>query len=87
MKRLIARSLAAVFAAAFTLAPAAAFGQTDAAAAPKQKSREELNKIRVEMDAGSRQYRDGNFVKAEEHFRKVLELDPEHKTAPLFIAR
>ena len=89
MKRLIAKSLAAVFAAAFILAPAAAaFGQAgDAAAAPKQKSREELNKIRAEMDAGSRQYRDGNFVKAEEHFRKALELDPEHKTAPLFIAR
>jgi TonB family protein len=90
MKRLTAKSLAfvVVVAFAFILAPSAAFGQAgDAAAAPKQKSREELNKIRAEMDAGARLYREGNFVKAEEHFRKALELDPEHKTAPLFIAR
>lgn len=89
MKRLIAKPLAvaAVVVLAFVLAPAVAFGQTDEAAAAKPKSREELNKIRLEMDAGSRAYRDGNFVKAEEHFRKALELDPEHKTAPLFIAR
>lgn len=87
MKRLNAKSLAA-FAFALALAPSAALGQTAAAAAaPKQKSREELNKVRAEMDAGSRLYREGNFVKAEEHFRKALELDPEHKTAPLFIAR
>lgn len=86
MKRLIAESLAAV---ALILVPALAPAQQQAgdAAAAKQKSREELSKVRAEMDAGSRMYREGNFAKAEEHFRKALELDPEHKTAPLFIAR
>jgi TonB family protein len=90
MKRLIANSLAAAAVAAFGLAPSLARAQQPApAAAPaaKQKSREEVNKVRAEMDAGSRHYREGNFAKAEEHFRKALELDPEHKTAPLFVAR
>ncbi|MBA3240613.1 MAG: TonB family protein [Acidobacteria bacterium] len=62
-----------------------ALGQAGAVASPK--SREEVNKVRAEFDAGSRQYREGNFAKAEEHFRKALELDPEHKNAPLFLAR
>ncbi len=86
MNRLIANSLAVV---ALIFVPALVLAQQPggAAAAAKQKPREEVNKVRAEMDAGGRAYRDGNFVKAEEHFRKALELDPEHKTAPLLIAR
>jgi TonB family protein len=89
MKRLIASSLAAALVLAFGLAPHPARAQQPAAPAPaaKQKSREEVNKVRAEMDAGSRLYREGNFAQAVEHFRKALELDPEHKTAPLFVAR
>nr|MDQ3744478.1 energy transducer TonB [Acidobacteriota bacterium] len=42
---------------------------------------------RAELNAGAREYRDGNFAAAEEHFRRALELDPTHKNTPLFIAR
>lgn len=85
MKRLIVNSLAAA-ALAFVFTPGLASAQQPDAAA-KQKAREEANKVRAEMEAGARNYREGNFAKAEQHYRKALELDPEHKTAPLFIAR
>lgn len=67
------RTLSAIF---LTLAACAfAFGQTSTEAA------------RTEINAGARMYRDGNFVEAEQHFRRALELDPESKNARLFIAR
>ena len=84
MNRLLCKlSLAAVV--VVFVASTFALGQAGASTSPK--SREEVNKVRAEFDAGSRQYREGNFAKAEEHFRKTLELDPEHKNAPLFLAR
>ena len=84
MKRLLRKLSLAAVVVVFG-ASTFAFGQAGAVTSPK--SREEVNKVRAEMDAGSRQYREGNFAKAEEHFRKALELDPEHKNAPLFLAR
>ena len=67
------RTLTAIF---LTLAACAvAFGQTNNEAA------------KVELNAGARSYRDGNFVEAEQHFRLALELDPSSKNALLFIAR
>jgi TonB family protein len=84
MKRHFILSLAAAVLLVIN-APTLALGQTEAR--PAQKTREEMNKVRAEMDAGARQYRAGDFVKAEAHFRKTLELDPEHRNAPLFLAR
>jgi TonB family protein len=42
---------------------------------------------RAEINAGAREYREGNFAAAEEHFRRALELDPTQKNTQLFIAR
>lgn len=48
-----------------------------------------INRIRAknELNEAARTYREGQFVEAEQHARKALELDPNTKTAPLFIAR
>jgi len=48
-----------------------------------------INRIRAknELNEAARTYREGLFVEAEQHARKAQELDPNNKTAPLFIAR
>jgi hypothetical protein len=48
-----------------------------------------VNRIRAknQLNEAARAYRDGNFVEAEQYSRKALELDPDSKTAPSFIAR
>lgn len=48
-----------------------------------------VNRIRAknELNEAARTYREGNFPEAEFHSRRALELDPNNKTAPLFIAR
>lgn len=48
-----------------------------------------VNRIRAknELNEAARSYREGQFVIAEQHSRKALELDPDSKAAPLFIAR
>lgn len=48
-----------------------------------------INRIRAknELNEAARTYRDGRFVEAEQHSRRALDLDPNNKTAPLFIAR
>ncbi len=48
-----------------------------------------INRIRAknELNEAARTYREGQFVEAEVHARKALDLDPNNKTAPLFIAR
>lgn len=48
-----------------------------------------INRIRAknELNEAARTYREGHFVEAEHHARRALELDPNDKTAPLFIAR
>ncbi len=48
-----------------------------------------INRIRSknELNEAARTYREGQYVEAEQHSRKALELDPDSKAAPLFIAR
>ena len=48
-----------------------------------------VNRIRAknELNEAARAYRDGQLEEAERYSRRALELDPDSKTAPLFIAR
>lgn len=48
-----------------------------------------VNRIRSknELNEAARSYREGNYTLAEQHSRKALDLDPNSKAAPLFIAR
>lgn len=48
-----------------------------------------VNRIRAknELNEAARTYREGRYVEAEQHSRRALDLDPNNKTAPLFIAR
>jgi tetratricopeptide (TPR) repeat protein len=48
-----------------------------------------VNRIRAknELNEAARTYREGHFDEAEQHSRRALELDPNSKTAPQFIAR
>jgi tetratricopeptide (TPR) repeat protein len=48
-----------------------------------------INRIRAknELNEAARTAREGNFAEAEQHSRRALDLDPNNKTAPSFIAR
>jgi len=48
-----------------------------------------INKVRAknELNEAAQAYHDGHFDQAEQHSRRALELDPDSKSAPLFIAR
>src|SRR6185503_2276381 len=48
-----------------------------------------VNRIRAknELNEAARAYREGRFPEAEQHSRRAAELDPDNKTAPMFIAR
>src|SRR5207237_1988143 len=48
-----------------------------------------VNKIRAknELNETARAYREGHFEEAEQHAKRALYLDPDNKTAPIFIAR
>jgi tetratricopeptide (TPR) repeat protein len=48
-----------------------------------------INRIRAksEINEAARAYKAGHFNEAEQHSRRALELDPEQKNAPTFIAR
>lgn len=48
-----------------------------------------INRIRSknELNEAARAYRDRKYVEAEQHSRRSAELDPDNKTAPMFIAR
>ncbi len=48
-----------------------------------------INRIRAknELNEAARAYKAGRFAEAEQHSKRALELDPEQKTAPSFIAR
>jgi tetratricopeptide (TPR) repeat protein len=48
-----------------------------------------VNRIRAknQLNEAARAYREARFVEAEQHSREAAELDPNNKTAPMFIAR
>src|ERR1043165_9126243 len=48
-----------------------------------------INRIRAknQLNEAAKAYRDGHFPEAEQHSRRAAELDPNNKTAPMFIAR
>src|SRR5215208_3506218 len=48
-----------------------------------------VNRIRSknQLNEAARAYREGNFPEAEQHSREAAALDPDNKTAPMFIAR
>jgi len=48
-----------------------------------------INKIRAksEINETARSYKEGRFEEAEQHARRAVELDPNNKTAPIFVAR
>jgi hypothetical protein len=48
-----------------------------------------INRIRAknQLNEAAKAYREGHFPDAEQHSRRAAELDPNNKTAPMFIAR
>jgi hypothetical protein len=48
-----------------------------------------INRVRAknELNEAARAYHEGHFDEAEQHSRRALDLDPNSKSAPLFIAR
>src|SRR5919112_314470 len=48
-----------------------------------------INRIRAknQLNEAAKAYREGRFVEAEQYSRRAAELDPNNKTAPMFIAR
>ncbi len=48
-----------------------------------------INRIRAknQLNEAARSYREGRFPEAEQHSRQAAALDPDNKTAPMFIAR
>jgi len=48
-----------------------------------------VNRIRAknQLNEAARAYREGRFPEAEQHSREAAALDPDNKTAPMFIAR
>jgi hypothetical protein len=48
-----------------------------------------INRIRSknQLNEAARAYREGRFEEAEQHSREAAALDPDNKTAPMFIAR
>src|SRR5919108_3563958 len=48
-----------------------------------------INRIRSknQLNEAAKAYREGKFPEAEQHSRRAAEMDPNNKTAPMFIAR
>ena len=48
-----------------------------------------INRVRAknQLNEAARAYHEGHFEEAEQYSRRALELDPDSKSAPLFIAR
>jgi hypothetical protein len=48
-----------------------------------------VNRIRSknQLNEAAKAYHEGRFIEAEQHSRRAAELDPNNKTAPMFIAR
>ena len=54
---------------------------------PKTPLTEAQLQAREELNEAARAYREGNFVEAQAHSEKALQLDPQNRTAPMFVAR
>jgi tetratricopeptide (TPR) repeat protein len=59
------------------------------AQAPSQTSTTAANaaQAKQELNEAARAYREGNFAEAQAHSERALLLDPQNRTAPMFIAR
>ena len=54
---------------------------------PTPVSEEAKAQARQELNEAARVYREGNFAEAQAHSEKALLLDPQNRTAPMFVAR
>ena len=54
---------------------------------PTPGSTEAQAQAREELNAAAWAYHDGKFAEAQAHSERALQLDPENKTAPFFVAR
>jgi len=61
---------------------AAVFAQT-----PKPIPTVAEAQAKKELNEAARAYREGNFAEAQSHSERALSLDPQNKTAPMFVAR
>ena len=55
--------------------------------APLQAQTPNEIQVKQELNEAARAYREGNFAEAQIHSEKALLLDPQNKTAPMFVAR
>jgi len=55
--------------------------------APLQAQTPNEIQVKQELNEAARAYREGNFAEAQTHSEKALELDPENRTALMFVAR
>ncbi|HET8781362.1 MAG TPA: hypothetical protein VFM63_03005 [Pyrinomonadaceae bacterium] len=76
----LAKTRIAIFVVAILLATVAVFTSSGCGVVNRIRSKNQLNEA-------ARAYREGRFVEAEKHSREAAQLDPNNKTAPMFIAR
>lgn len=60
---------------------------TIALAAPVLAQTSPVTEAQRELNEAARAYREGNFAEAQARSERALELDPENKSAPYFVAR
>jgi tetratricopeptide (TPR) repeat protein len=60
---------------------------TIALAAPLQAQTPNEAEVKLELNEAAAAYRKGNFAEAQVHSEKALQLDPENRTALIFVAR
>jgi tetratricopeptide (TPR) repeat protein len=85
---MLRRTLAAILSSVvLSLALASAAHAQDDAPAAQAHAQADTTPAKAELNAGASAYKEGRFADAEQHFRRVLELDPAQKNVPLFIAR
>jgi len=60
---------------------------TIALTAPLQAQTPNETEVKLELNEAAAAYRKGNFAEAQAHSEKALQLDPESRTAMMFVAR
>ena len=76
----LAKTRIAIVVVAILVATVAVFTSSGCGVVNRIRSKNQLNEA-------ARAYREGRFVEAEQHSREAAQLDPNNKTAPMFIAR